>query len=116
MHDITEGGVLGAIWELCELHGVGAEIFEASLPVANVTRKVCAHFGIDPLRLISSGSMLIAVPKNMVEGVIAALAEADVNATEIGEITERARGLQLVGRDGIMSVINAPESDEIYNV
>jgi hydrogenase expression/formation protein HypE len=116
MHDITEGGVLGAIWELCELHNVGAEILEANLPVSDVTRKVCSHFDIDPLRLISSGSMLIAAPKNTADNVITALAEVGVRATEIGKITERARGIKLVKHDGSVSVIDAPKSDEIYKL
>jgi hydrogenase expression/formation protein HypE len=111
MHDITEGGVLGAVWELCELNGVGAELNAAALPVPSVTRKVCEHLGIDPLRLISSGSMLIAAPEQTAEAVRAALAGAGIDATEIGVVTERADGVRLDGEE-----IAPPESDEIYRV
>ncbi|MBO5666356.1 MAG: AIR synthase family protein, partial [Firmicutes bacterium] len=55
MHDITEGGVLGAVWELSEISGVGVELEEDKIPVSEVTRKICDHFGINYLRLISSG-------------------------------------------------------------
>jgi hydrogenase expression/formation protein HypE len=116
MHDITEGGLLGAVWELCELNGVGAEVHEDALPVADVTRKICSHFGIDPLRLISSGSMLIAAPEKSAKAVLAALEKAGVKATEIGIIAERESGLRLVGADGKATEIAPPESDEIYRV
>ncbi|MDR2610793.1 MAG: AIR synthase family protein [Clostridiales Family XIII bacterium] len=111
MHDITEGGLLGAAWELCELNGVGAALHSEALPVPEVTRKVCAHFGIDPLRLISSGSMLIAAPEETAGAVLASLAEAGIPATEIGAVTDRATGVRLDGAE-----IAPPESDEIYRV
>ena len=46
MHDITEGGVLGAVWELSEIAGVGVELEEDKIPVSDVTKKICNHFGI----------------------------------------------------------------------
>ena len=55
MHDVTEGGILGAVWEMCEIAGVGAEICFEDIPVTEVTKKISEHFGIDWLRLISSG-------------------------------------------------------------
>jgi len=61
MHDITEGGVLGAVWEMCEIAKTGAEIWIDKVPVAEITRKICDRFDIDYLRLISSGSMIIMV-------------------------------------------------------
>lgn len=62
MHDITEGGVLGAVWELCQVAGLGAAIDINAIPVKPVTEKICNHFGIDYLRLISSGCMLMIAP------------------------------------------------------
>lgn len=141
MHDITEGGVLGAIWEVCELNGVGAEIREDDLPIAAVTRKVCAHFGLDPLRLISSGSMLIVAPQQAADPICAALADAGIRATEIGIVTEREAGVRMAraaggggdkrsGERGANAndsergtaesssylVIEPPESDDIYKL
>ncbi|MBE3597259.1 MAG: hypothetical protein IMX02_00075 [Limnochordaceae bacterium] len=62
MHDVTEGGLLGAVWEMAQASGCGVEIWEAAVPVREETRQVCRRFGIDPLRLISSGAMLAAAP------------------------------------------------------
>ncbi len=67
MHDITEGGVLGAVWEMCDIAKTGAEVWVDQIPVAAVTKKICDHFDIDYLRLISSGSMMIMVHPNVKE-------------------------------------------------
>ena len=64
MHDITEGGVLGAIWEMCQISRTGAEVWEEAVPIRPETEKICGLFDVDPLRLISSGSMIIIVPKD----------------------------------------------------
>ena len=47
MHDITEGGVLGAVWEMCDIAKTGAEVWIDQIPVAGVTKKICDRFDID---------------------------------------------------------------------
>jgi len=60
MHDPTEGGLSGGIHELCDASGVGFEIDNDLIPIASVTRLICDALQINPLELISSGSMLIS--------------------------------------------------------
>lgn len=59
MHDITEGGLLGGLFEVAMASNKGFKIFKEKIPMLDITKKVCEEFKIDPLRLISSGSMLI---------------------------------------------------------
>jgi hydrogenase expression/formation protein HypE len=115
MHDVTEGGVLGAVWELCEISGTGAELWEDAIPVAAVTRKICALFGIDCLRLISSGSMLIAARPEKKDELLSAVREAGVEIACIGLVKERGAGVYMV-RDGIGRIVDPPGADEIYKV
>ena len=42
MHDATEGGILGAIWETSEAMGKGVEIQIAKIPVAPETKAICS--------------------------------------------------------------------------
>jgi len=116
MHDITEGGVLGAVWELSEIANAGLLINEDSIPVTPVTRKLCAHFGIDCLRLISSGSMMIIAHPEKKDAVMEAVREAGVPVACIGTVTEPEAGRFLVRADGTKAVIAPPESDELYKV
>ncbi|MDO4518613.1 MAG: AIR synthase family protein, partial [Bacillota bacterium] len=95
MHDITEGGILGAVWEMCQISELGAEIWEEDIPMFNETCKICKAFDINPLRLISSGSMVIIVPKDKKEEMIKSMDEAGVDASIIGIVREKSEGIYL---------------------
>lgn len=115
MHDITEGGVLGAVWEMCEIASVGATVQLENIPVSNVTKKICLHFGLDWLRLISSGCMLIIVRPDKGEAMEQALKAADISVSCIGEIRPRGEGTCLLVA-GERKLIDPPDSDELYRV
>ena len=125
MHDITEGGILGAIWEMCQISGTGAEVWEDEIPMEPETRKICKLFDIDPLRLISSGSMVIIVPKDKKEEMKSAMEAAGVNASIIGIIRLPEEGICMAsytktcgaeGQGRIKVKIDPPYADEIYKV
>lgn len=113
MHDITEGGVLGAVWEMCEAAGTGVKIFCEKIPVSDITVKICKFFNIDYLRLISSGCMLIIVSPDKKERLISELEKENIAVSEIGEITDKGRYMV---KNGIETEICPPESDELYKV
>ncbi|KXG76095.1 Hydrogenase expression/formation protein HypE [Fervidicola ferrireducens] len=109
MHDITEGGLLGAIWEITEASGVGAEIYADRIPILPETQAICQVFEIDPLALISSGSMLICTSKG--QEVVKALKEKSIPATIIGSVTSNGR---YILKSGQKFPITPPERDELY--
>lgn len=109
MHDITEGGLLGAAYEVAEASGVGMEILEENLPIYPETKAICEFFQINPLGLISSGSMLICTPKG--KEVIEALKSKGISATIIGKITQKDK---ILISKGSSSIIIPPERDELY--
>ena len=111
LHDPTEGGVLGALWELAEASGTGYVVDAESVPILEETRHVCAAFGADPLRLISSGALLIACPD--AERMIAGLRERGIPAALIGRVTERERVLL---ENGERRVVGPVVQDELWRV
>lgn len=112
MHDITEGGLLGACYEVAEASRVGVEIYQDLFPILPETQDICKAFGINPLGLISSGSMLICTP--FADEVIAALTENKINATVIGKVTSQEQGKFMVSSDKKYPIIPF-ERDELYN-
>ncbi|WP_010244080.1 AIR synthase family protein [Acetivibrio cellulolyticus] len=112
MHDITEGGVLGAIWEVTEASGKGAIVYSDRIPVRDETLQLCRIYSIDPLKLISSGCMIITC-KNGSE-LIKELESNGVKAAVIGQITNSIEK-RLVLKDGYKD-ISEPLSDELYKV
>ena len=112
MHDVTEGGVLGAVWEMCEASGTGVEINGSIIPIAVSTERICEYYGIDPLKLISSGSMLIAAEDG--EGLVRKLKEENINAAIIGKLVQSDRKIYYTDKEP--ANILQPESDELYKV
>lgn len=109
MHDATEGGILGAVWEVAECSGLGVEVFAEKIPVKEETKKICKAMGIDYLGLISSGTMIIAVEDGA--GLVERLKEAGIEAAVIGRLTEGGRYL-LAG--DLRLPLNQPKSDALY--
>lgn len=112
MHDATEGGILGAVWEMCEASGNGAEIYADRIPVKPATRQICNYYKIDPLKLISSGCMLISAADGI--GLARHLNASGVPAAVIGALT--AAGPRIMVADGKTVPIPPPASDELYKV
>lgn len=78
-----------------------------------VTRKICEHFKIDHLRLISSGCMLIISPAENKENLIAAITAAQIPVSEIGKIKEKER--ILISNQHRINIL-PPDSDELYKI
>jgi len=114
MHDVTEGGVFGALWEGCMAAELGCLIDINRLPVALVTSKICMHYEINPYQLISSGSMLITVAPDKTEALIALLAENNIKAYAIGKMTDK--DILFEDERGFLRPIPEPCSDELYKV
>jgi len=114
MHDPTEGGVAGGLHELADASNVGFHVYEEKILVSEETRKICAHFEIDPLQLISSGSLLIVADKEKTEEIVSRLSQNDVPASVIGEATEPGFGRKIVVRTGEKIELVRPISDHLW--
>jgi len=110
MHDATEGGVLGAVWEIAEASGVGVVIHKDKIPVADATLKICEYYKLDPLKLISRGCMIMTCQDG--DGLARELERNNIKATVIGKITKEPARI-LVDKER-REEIGQPESDELY--
>jgi hydrogenase maturation factor len=95
MHDPTEGGLATGLWELAEAGEVGLVVDEAAIPVLPETQALCAQLELDPLGLIASGTLLLAVAPEDAVLILNALKDAKIAATRIGVITEQEPGVVL---------------------
>ena len=116
MHDVTEGGILGAVWELCHLEGMGCEVWEDQVRIDPVTIKIADHYGIDALRLISSGSMIIMAADDRKDAIMEAVRAEDVSISCIGRICPIENGVKIKRKTGEIQEITPPEADELYKV
>ena len=112
MHDVTEGGIFGALWEMAESAGVGLEIDLKKIPIRQETVEVCEFFDVNPYELISSGSMLMAAADG--NGLVRALEAEGIHAVCIGKVTQGNDRVIVSGEE--RRFLEPPKTDELYRV
>lgn len=112
MHDVTEGGIFGALWEMAEASDVGLEIDLKKIPIRQETIEVCEYFDVNPYGLVSSGSMLMAAEDG--EKLVDRLARAGIPASVVGKAV--AGNDRVILRDGERRFLEPPKTDELYKV
>lgn len=113
MHDVTEGGLFGALWETAAAVGHGLIAHAEDIPHFDDEEALLACFpGIDPFRLIGSGSMLMVVPREMLDDFLEDAALEELTVTVIGEIT--AEKEVLLSSGDVLVPLEEPGSDELY--
>jgi thiamin-phosphate kinase len=115
MHDPTEGGIANGFHEMADAAGLGFRVYHDKIPIAEETRKLCEYFNLDPLALISSGSLLIAAPKEKAEKIVNAIQKEGIEAAIVGEFLEDKNTKVLV-KDGKETPLKRPETDEIWKI
>jgi len=95
MHDVTEGGVLGAIYEMAIASNNGALVKSDALPIGQMEQEVCSLFALDPRYCIGAGSMIITCKRENVAEIIASLQNEKIACADVGVITEKSKGIQL---------------------
>lgn len=95
MHDVTEGGVLGAIYELAIASDNGALIYDEKIPINETQSSITNIFSLDPRYCIGAGSMIITCKTKEAQRTIAQLQKLNIPCTVVGQITERDKGIKL---------------------
>ena len=91
MHDITEGGILGALWEFGEGAGVGLDVELRQIPIRQESVEICERYGL-----------------------MRRLREAGIPAVLIGQTT---KGRDRILRNGEeIRYLDRPQSDELYRL
>jgi hydrogenase maturation factor len=114
MHDCTEGGVLGAVFEMSLASGLGFELHEKLVPVLPQTRALCGRLSIDPLKLIGSGALLLSVERGKEAEIQRALARI-CKVTEVGRFAKNDRRV-LVRMNGRRQTVRSAPEDELWRV
>ncbi|MDI7275264.1 MAG: AIR synthase family protein [Anaerolineae bacterium] len=94
MHDPTEGGLATGLHEMAWAAGVGLRVDRDVIPVLPACRRLCDAFGLDPLGLIASGALLVAVAPADLPALEAAYRQAGIRWAHIGSVVPREEGLR----------------------
>jgi hydrogenase expression/formation protein HypE len=96
MHDATECGIWGGLFEIAQAAGLGVSVEKESIVVEDCVKEICAHFGIDPYASISEGTLIISCRPNHADKILKAITDKDIKASVVGELTEASKGMVLI--------------------
>lgn len=96
MHDATECGVWGGLFEMAGSSGLGMRVHKEKIPVDPVVRQICDYFKIDPYSSISEGTLLLTCRSQKSAGVIRLLEKKGIRAAVIGTMTRADEGMRIV--------------------
>ncbi len=114
MHDVTEGGLIGALYELAFASGRNVIIDSDKVRVLELTRSLLGALSLDPLKAIGSGALVAAVPPDrakQAEGVLESLGVEYSFIGRVGEVSERP--VVRVLRHGVEEVYESQPVDEV---
>jgi hydrogenase maturation factor len=112
MHDVSRGGIFGALWEMASGAGVGLEIDLKKLPVKQETIEICEFFELNPYELLSGGCLIMVTGDGGV--LVDALAREGIPAVIVGRTTD--------GNDRVLwnedekRYLDLPKPDQIYKI
>ncbi|MFB6120199.1 MAG: AIR synthase family protein [Halobacteriaceae archaeon] len=98
MHDATECGIYGGLYEVARAGGVRIEVDRDRVPVLPGVRELCDAVGIDPWISISEGTLLLTVDSDGTEDVLAALDDEGIPAAEVGHVVAGS-GVEIDGEE-----------------
>jgi hydrogenase maturation factor len=96
MHDATECGIWGALFELSHAANLGIKVEKERIVVEDCVDDICKLFGIDPYASISEGTLIIACREHKAQEVVAALSAKGIAASIVGELVKPRHGMILV--------------------
>lgn len=112
LHDVSEGGIFGALWEMGQRYGVGLEIDLKKIPIRQETIEICEFFDINPYKLVSGGSLLIASEDG--NALVRALGQEDIPAVVIGRATDGNDRVLINGEE--RRFLETTQTDELWKL
>lgn len=93
MHDATECGIWGGLYEIAQASEVGLVVDKQKIVVQDAVSKICRLFKIDPFSSISEGTLLLTSRPYKAKEILQRLEDGNIPASIVGEILDKEAGL-----------------------
>jgi len=109
VHDATEGGFYGALYECLHPHNLGCDIDSSTIPLNEITKNIASQLEFNPFKLISSGAVIIVCTEKDASKIVQDLTDdMKTPAAIVGEVTELGENLKVD-----LHELEPPESDHL---
>ena len=105
MHDPTEGGLSGALYETAQACGLGVELFADRVPVSELTLRASRELGFSPMNLISSGMLIAVIPHEKSAQAQAELAKHNLSSRVIGRFVKGSGNVRLDTHEELWGIL-----------
>jgi hydrogenase maturation factor len=113
MHDATECGIWGALYEMGYASRCGVRVEKEKIVVEDGVKEICAYLGIDPYASISEGTLVITCRPHKADEIVSALAKKNIKSSVVGELTPLAKGMVLI-EGGVEKPLKHPIVDPFW--
>jgi hydrogenase expression/formation protein HypE len=93
MRDATRGGLATVLNEFADSAQVGIQLMEDKIPVDEAVKGLCELLGLDPLYLANEGKLVVVVPPEQTDAVLAAMQAHPLGTQSriVGQVTKGQR-------------------------
>lgn len=113
MHDATECGIWGGLFEMARAAGLGLVVRRDDIVTQDIVMRTCDLFDIDPYKAISEGTLLAAIDPGSVDAALSSLAKAGIPASAVGELTPERSGISVI-EGGRERKLEHPRNDPFW--
>ena len=114
MHDATECGIWGGLFEMAKAAGLGIKVKKEDIVIEQTVKDICKYFNIDPYSSISEGTLIVFARENKAEEVLGNIKSRGIKASIVGELTEADKGMILL-EDGAEKTLKHPVIDPFWD-
>lgn len=112
IHDVREGGIFAALWEMAATKNVGLSVDLKNILIRQHTIEVCEYFNLNPYMLRSGGTLLLACANGA--RLVEQFQKVGIESAVIGQTT--SGNDRLIHYDEEARFLEPPKMDEYYKV
>ena len=114
MHDVSTGGVYGALWQLGSRINKGILVYNSDIPIKQETIEFCELFDINPYMLEGTGALLVVSSDG--QSLVDELMSKEIFACVIGKVTDsKEKCIDTGSEKRFLSPVKGDDIDSIKN-
>jgi len=115
MHDATECGIWGGLYEMAKAGDYGIRVEENLIPIQPVIKKTADLFRFDPFCAISEGTLIAIVDRKEAGDLVAAFGKYGILSAIAGEVLPKNNGIKIV-KEGKERTLEHPKIDPYWKL